>query len=71
VSAFAYDPGDLDEEQLEALDGLSDEELAAYFEDPLEPDPLAGYSHAVSPSLGAARPFPDARERGIADLPGV
>jgi hypothetical protein len=71
VSAFEHDPGALDEEQLEALGELTDEELAAYFEDPIEPDPLAGYSHAVSPTLGAARPFPNARDRGIADLPGV
>ncbi|MFG2458127.1 hypothetical protein ACGFWE_13800 [Streptomyces sp. NPDC048523] len=70
MSTFAYDPTDLDEEQLEELDGLSDEQLAAYFEDPIEPDPLAGYSHAVSPQLGRARPFPNARDRGITDLPG-
>ncbi|MFI6465699.1 hypothetical protein [Streptomyces sp. NPDC050538] len=68
MSAFDFDPADLDEEQLEALDGLSDEELAAYFEgrpEP-EPDPLAGYSHAVP-----LRRFPDALERGITELPNL
>lgn len=69
MSRFEYDPADLDEEQLEALDGFTDDELAAYLEDPPEPDPLAGYSHAVSPELGAARPFPNALERGITELP--
>ncbi|MFI1607822.1 hypothetical protein ACH4YN_37910 [Streptomyces griseofuscus] len=65
MSTFAHDPGDLDEEQLEALDGLTDEELAAYFEDPVEPDPLAGYARAV-------HPIPDdARKRGITDLPDL
>ncbi|MFM9637631.1 hypothetical protein [Streptomyces turgidiscabies] len=64
MSTFTHDPGDLDEEQLEALDGFTDEELAAYFEDPIEPDPLAGYSRAV-------HPIPDARKRGITDLPDL
>ncbi|OUC97816.1 hypothetical protein [Streptomyces swartbergensis] len=73
MSGFDFDDlADVDGDELEALaDQFTDEELAAYFEDPIDPDPLAGYSHAVSPSRGAARPFPDARARGIADLPGI
>lgn len=66
MSRFEYDPADLDEEQLEALDGLTDDELATYLDDPPDTDPLAGYSHAPG------RPFPeDAAERGIADLPDL
>lgn len=51
MSAFDFDPDDLDEDDLDAFAELSDEDLAELFEDAPDPDTEPGLL-----LLGCARP---------------
>ncbi|AZM53315.1 hypothetical protein DMA15_12555 [Streptomyces sp. WAC 01529] len=73
MSAFAFDPDDLDEDALEVLAELSEEDLAELTDAELaellegsadDEDPLAGYARS------AAR-RPPAGRRSITDLPPI
>jgi hypothetical protein len=64
VSTFEPDDfADLDPDDVEALEGLTDEELAAALDLLYGTDPLAGYAHP------AGRPRPPAVGRRITNLP--
>lgn len=64
MSAFDFDPDDLDEDDLEALAEMSDEDLDELYEGPDPGDPLAGYARPAN------RPQPEVDpRRGVDTLP--
>lgn len=75
MTAFAFDPDDLDEDALERLADLSEEDLAdltddelaelldEHHYDPADEDTLAGYARS------AARPRPPVGLHTVTDLP--
>ncbi|EST22800.1 hypothetical protein [Streptomyces niveus] len=69
MSEFRYDPADLDEADLAALDGMSDDELAELFDQHDADEPLlllAGYGRPAN-----AAPHPVDPYRGLDTLPAI
>lgn len=57
MTAFAFDPDDLDEAGLDVLADMSDEDLAELFEDPGPDDPLAGYARPATRAPYEVAPY--------------
>ncbi|MEV8394802.1 MULTISPECIES: hypothetical protein [unclassified Streptomyces] len=69
MSEFRYDPGDLDETELAALDEMSDAELAELFDQDGDDEPLlllAGYGRPAT-----CAPHPIDPYRGLNTLPAI
>ncbi|MFE2747345.1 hypothetical protein ACFXKX_23955 [Streptomyces scopuliridis] len=69
MSEFRYDPGDLDETDFAALDGMSDDELAELFDLDDGDEPLlllAGYGRPATSAPHAVDPY-----RGLDTLPAI
>ncbi|MCZ1009923.1 hypothetical protein [Streptomyces lydicus] len=70
MSAFDFDPGDLDEDTLDALDEMTDDELAELFDDQDDGEPelmlLAGYGRPAN-----RRPPVIDPHRRLEDLPPI